>query len=529
MHGGQPLQCLAEMLFSRRKLAAPQQQKPVGIVDADVLGIPLQALKVIRIRQEGGVAVLLDVLTGDIELLVGHELLRCLGGLRGLRQLRDARIHGLIGNQRAAGIFHRYLHTVFILYGEAQCLLINFHRGNMNRLPIDALALDPHHKLGSGIVLGGIDADIELIAPLLRVQCRMDAGVLHLSHLLIGKEILCEGLLLVGLEPGEVRLVVAVHAGHQLDIGAVRIRQIPIPGLAEVAAAPGPLLLSRGHMMVRHMEYTGLHAVVVAAHEVIVRALRHIRSGHRDVLVAGNVYALAVVVLVILSRGDGEAGNRPFSVVIDAVHVRREDGLGVVVHRHRRIRPPQEGLGQRGPVVELSADFDIGLVRIQRKLRDLLGAVHLVHVVDQQRLAAVRVLPQLMVHRHIGRGTMVLRPVELDAAGDPGSQKPHQRRLDHMIVVNKVVIIGLVVGPLDSAAQLRQDHHLDVLILQIDRLPVPVMLLPADDLGGGIGINLSRASLIHPLLQKHGILIGLSDFIGGDQHRLFPDFHTFHP
>ncbi|MPM55723.1 hypothetical protein SDC9_102520 [bioreactor metagenome] len=62
---------------------------------------------------------------------------------------------------------------------------------------------------------------------------------------MVGKEVLGEGLLLIGLEPRKVRLVVRIHPGHEFNIGAICIGQIAVPCLAEVPATPCPLLFSR--------------------------------------------------------------------------------------------------------------------------------------------------------------------------------------------------------------------------------------------------------------------------------------------
>ena len=239
---------------------------------------------------------------------------------------------------------------------------------------------------------GRVDNDMRISMMKLQVHSRVDRGVLHLSHLLVGHEILREGLFLERLEPCEVRLVVRKYAAHQLNVGPILIRQVPVPGLSEIAAAPGPLLFARGHMMIRDMQKARLDAVVVSAHEVIGRALRHIAGRHRDILISGNVHAFAVVMLVINAPRDREPGHIPLAVVHDKMHIRREDGLGIVIYRNRRVRPPEECLRKVCPVVELPPDLNVCPVRIQGKGGDSLGAVHLVNVIARKRLASVLML-----------------------------------------------------------------------------------------------------------------------------------------
>ena len=98
----------------------------------------------------------------------------------------------------------------------------------------------------------------------------MDRGILHRSYLFIRHEILPEHFFLKRLQPGEIRLIIRIYTGHQLNVRAVLIRQVPVPGFAEVAASPCPLLFPRRDMMVRHMQDARLFSVVIASDEVIV-------------------------------------------------------------------------------------------------------------------------------------------------------------------------------------------------------------------------------------------------------------------
>ena len=53
----------------------------------------------------------------------------------------------------------------------------------------------------------------------------------------------------------------------------------------------------------------------------------------------------------------------------------------------------------------------------------------------------------------------MLWPIKFDAARDPGTRQPHQCRFDNMIVIDKIVAVGLVIGSLYPAAQFRQHHY----------------------------------------------------------------------
>ena len=53
-------------------------------------------------------------------------------------------------------------------------------------------------------------------------------------------------------------------------------------------------------------------------------------------------------------------------------------------------------------------------------------------------------LLEVIVYRRVGGWTVMLRPVELDAAGDPWTGKAYQGRLDHVVIIYEVIIIGFV-------------------------------------------------------------------------------------
>ena len=114
---------------------------------------------------------------------------------------------------------------------------------------------------------------------------------------------------------------------------------------------------------------------------------------------------------------------------------------------------------------------------------------HLLHLAAPYANRAIGVLFDAGVNGHEGGGTVVLRPVELDAATDPRTCQTYEGRLDDVVVVHKVALGYLVVGHLHTASQLRQYHHLDVLILNPNGLIVLIHLLVAYRLDDGIGID----------------------------------------
>ena len=71
------------------------------------------------------------------------------------------------------------------------------------------------------------------------------------------------------MQEREVGLVVAVAAGHQLHVRPVLIREIAIPGVAELVVPPGPELLAWRHTVVGNVNHAGTGRMVITTEEVV--------------------------------------------------------------------------------------------------------------------------------------------------------------------------------------------------------------------------------------------------------------------
>ena len=228
--------------------------------------------------------------------------------------------------------------------------------------------------------------------------------------------------------------------------------------------------------------------------------------------------------LIIHSCGDGESAHVPLTVVVHGGNIRRENRLGILVHCHGGIGPPQKSLRQRGTVVQLALDLNIGFVRIYGEGHFALGAVHLVHLGKLHGLAAIGVFRHAPVHGGKGGGTVVLGPVEFDAARNPRPDKPYKRRLNDFVVVNKVIAVCFVVSALNSAAQLGEHHHADVIVFQPYCGVTLFGFFVENLIDHRQRIHLAAGTLVYALFQKHGVLVRLADSIGGQLDLLNPDF-----
>ncbi len=245
--------------------------------------------------------------------------------------------------------------------------------------------------------------------------------------------------------------------------------------------------------------------MAVGTDKVVVRLVRHIGGGYRNIAVTGDIDPGGVVHLVVGAAGDGEGTDVALAVVIDGGHIGREDALVGIAPFHRRVGPPEEVARRVVAVEHLASDLDERLVGIEGKPRHHLQTAHRLHLAEPDGLGAALPLRNGEVHRHESGGSVVLRPVELDAAGNPGPHQPHQRRFDHLVVIDEVAIHHLVVGTVDTPPQLRQQHHLDKVVLQPDRLIGLHLLLAGEGVDHPIGIDSPRGALIDPLLEKHGV------------------------
>ncbi|CCZ49339.1 unknown [Bacteroides sp. CAG:661] len=276
--------------------------------------------------------------------------------------------------------------------------------------------------------------------------------------------------------------------------------------------------------MAGHVEHAGLGVVFVAAFEVEARVDGHVGGRHFDVLVVRDVYAGRVVHLVIGACGDGKSADGPLAMVEHGVDVGREDALIIVVDGNSRIGPPQEGLRHLRAVIEHALDFEEGMPRAEGETCHAFLMEHALHLADPYRDAAVGIFFDGGVNGHVGAGAVVLRPVELDAARNPGTGQAYQSRLDDMVVVDKVALLYLVVSHLYTSTQFGQNHDFDVFVLDEYGIVGFIGLFVGNGLDDRIGIDYAAAALINAFLQKHRAFFGFTHFVGGDGYLFFPGF-----
>src|SRR5579884_3504663 len=107
-------------------------------------------------------------------------------------------------------------------------------------------------------------------------------------------------------------------------------------------------------------------------------------------------------------------------------------------------------------------------------------------------------------NRHVSRGTVMLWPVELHAAGDPWAGKPDQRGFNYVLAVEELVAVGFIESEVDSPTDLGQDHQAQILVLDMDSLPRTWYSMLRHAFDARQRVDTPAASLVHAVFQKHG-------------------------
>ena len=159
----------------------------------------------------------------------------------------------------------------------------------------------------------------------------------------------------------------------------------------------------------------------------------------------------------------------------DIADVSRKEALIVLVDSGRHVRPPEKSLHKGGAIVEPDLQLEQSRTRTQAHAMHAFHPVHRLVLAKPHDAAAVSLILDGEVHRHECARSMVLRPVELDAAADPWTGQSDEGGLDDILAIDEVVAVRLVTGDMDAAAQLRKDHHADELIFQVNGGPCAVV------------------------------------------------------
>ena len=127
---------------------------------------------------------------------------------------------------------------------------------------------------------------------------------------------------------------------------------------------------------------------------------------------------------------------------------------------------------------------------------------------------------------HERRGSVVLRPVELHAAGKPRAGKPHKRGLDDGVAVEEVVVVvRLVLPDVDASANLGKKDNARVVVFKRHRVVFLHHRLVHHLVDERHGIDLPAAPLVDALLEEHRVLLRRTNRVGLQGHRRTDALH----
>jgi len=192
---------------------------------------------------------------------------------------------------------------------------------------------------------------------------------------------------------------------------------------------------------------------------------------------------------------------------------------------HRSVGPPEEGLRVGSAIVEAHPQFHVGFAGMQTDAVHPLHARHGVVIGTPDGHAAVRCALDGTVNRHERGGAVMLRPVELDAAGDPRTGQADQRRLDDVLAIKEVVAVHEILTDMNAAAQFGQDHEADELILEMNGRPGAIDGRGFNAVNHGKRINAAAGALVDALFEEEGIPVRRGRHPGAHCDGLFPCFH----
>ena len=153
------------------------------------------------------------------------------------------------------------------------------------------------------------------------------------------------------------------------------------------------------------------------------------------------------------------------------------------------------------------------------------GTEHPLHLAAPDRYAAISVFFNAVINSLKSRRPVMLGPVKLDPSRNPWACQPDQGWFDYLVIIDKVALFGFVEGHLDPPAQFRKDHDFQVLVFQINGIPLLIRLQIRNLFYYRVRIDYTTTSLVDALFQKHRIFLRISDFVGRNIYLFIPGMY----
>ena len=280
---------------------------------------------------------------------------------------------------------------------------------------------------------------------------------------------------LAGFDPAIVGLVIREPSHHQFGIGSVFIRQdLTIPHMSVLAWTPLPELCSFHNMVVAHMYGTRISGVVIPAHKILLQVIGKDGDGIGMVLPPAHIDLPGVIFSIINLIGDGPVYKAVFCMIYALVYTGWEDGLVIFIHMGRHVGPVENGMGMFGRIEHPDFRLNVTPARAQGQSYAPFHAVPGLNFSKPDGLAAITVLHKPVVHRQIGGSTVMMEYAPFYSPGNPCSKHSNIGRLNYMLAVENLIIVGKVGGIEEASPYIRQKTEFYIFIFQVYRPVLPI-------------------------------------------------------
>lgn len=145
-------------------------------------------------------------------------------------------------------------------------------------------------------------------------------------------------------------------------------------------------------------------------------------------------------------------------MVCNEGHVWREERLVIIVNMDRDVGPSQKGLRQWTAVEKSYLCLHKRVAWSKADTYHAFQSKHRVVLAQPNSIAPAVVLLDIGMNWHVSGGAVMLWPLKLNTTRYPWPQQPYQSRLDDILSVEEVILVGLIEASVDSPANLGKNH-----------------------------------------------------------------------
>ena len=187
----------------------------------------------------------------------------------------------------------------------------------------------------------------------------------------------------------------------------------------------------------------------------------------------------------------------------------------IIACKGRSGHPVVVGLDERGWIIPVDICFEVGGIGGEANFDPPRGARGEIHGAHKTAHTPIVIFHQPVVNRRCGGGSVPdYAEVELDSARGPGPTQGNIPELHDLVSIDELVPGLLFDSPPHFSSGLREDIHLEVLILQFDDFPIHGLRVVAVALERVVGIQAGVPG-------QDGYVIGFAEWIGLKRSKRF--------